>query len=65
MLMFISFPVITDEWNDVLEGTFASSITIRVGGVNPIFNSTETPVLLSWHQWFGVDAVESGQDIER
>ena len=57
MLMFISFPVITDEWNDVLEGTFASSITIRVGGVNPIFKST-APVLLSSHQWFGVDAVE-------
>ena len=61
--MFISFPVITDEWKDVLEGTFASSITIRAEGVNPIFNST-TPVLLSWHQWFGVDAVELGQDIE-
>ena len=63
MLMFISFPVITDEWNDVLAGTFASSITIRVGGVNPIFKST-APVLLSSHQWFGVDAVELGQNIE-
>ena len=64
MLMFISFPVITDEWNDVLEGTFVSSITIRVRGVNPIFKST-APFLLSLHPWFGVDAVESGQDIER
>ena len=64
MLMFISFPAITDEWNDVLAGTFASSIAIRVGDVNPIFKST-APVLLSLHQWFGVDAVESGQDIER
>ena len=35
--MFISFPVIAHEWNDVLEGTFASSIAILVGGVNPIF----------------------------
>ena len=63
MLMFISFPAITDEWNDVLAGTFASSIAIRVGDVNPIFKST-APVLLSLHQWFEVDAVESGQDIE-
>ena len=46
--MSISFPVITHEWNDVLEGTFASSITIRVEGVNPIFKST-APVLLSLH----------------
>ena len=37
MLMFISFPTITDEWNGVLEGTFASSVTILVMGVNPIF----------------------------
>ena len=63
MLMFISFPAIADEWNDVLEGTLASSIAIRIGGVNPIFKET-APVLLSLHRWFGVDAVESGQDIE-
>ena len=46
--MFISFPAIADEWKDVLEGTFASSITVRVGRVNLIFKSTP-PVLLSWH----------------
>ena len=56
--MFISFPVITHEWNDVLECTFASSITIRAEGVNPIFKSTVSPVLRSLHRWFGVDAVE-------
>ena len=33
--MFISFPAITDEWNDVLDSTFAASIAIRVGRVNP------------------------------
>ena len=61
--MFIDFPAITDEWNDVLDGTFASSIAIRARGVNPIFKET-APVLLSSHRWFGVDAVESSQDIE-
>ena len=37
MLMFISSPAITDEWNDALDSTFASSIAIRVAGVNRIF----------------------------
>ena len=60
--MFISFPAITDEWKDVLDGTFASSIANTDRGVNPIFKSTP-PVLIGLHQWFGVDALESGQDI--
>ena len=63
MLMFIGFRVISHQWNDVLEGTFIFSITIPTWGVNPIFNGS-APVLLSLHQGFGVDAVESGQDIE-
>ena len=57
MLMSISFPAITVEWKDVLDGIFASSIAIRVEGVNPIFKWTP-PVLLSLHQCFGVDALE-------
>ena len=62
--MSISFPAIADEWNDVLDGTFASSIAISIRGVNPIFKES-APVLLSLHQWFGVNAVELGRDIAR
>ena len=28
--MFISFPVITDAWNDVLEATFSLQVTPQV-----------------------------------
>ena len=73
--MSISFPAIVSEWvaldslafssiNEVLSDKRVASIAKPVGRVNGIFKST-APVLLSWHRWFGVDAVESGQDIER
>ena len=60
--MFISFPVIADEWKGVRESTFLWSITISIRGVNPIFKGTP-PVLLSLHRCFGVDALALGQDI--
>ena len=55
--MSISFPAITNEWKDVLDGTFFSSIANTDRGVNPILKSTP-PVLIGLHQCFGGDALE-------
>lgn len=72
--MVISFPGIVYQWialislasserNEMLSDQRVESIAKPVAGVNPIFKEP-APVLLRSHQWFGVDAVELGRDIE-